>query len=61
MSVIYIQLDGAMLDFVKMAAPSDARLCARQTCKPYSIVDSGPNLVLLEESEPNGPFIDLTL
>ena len=57
MSVIYIQLDGAMLDFAKM----DARLCARQTCKPYSIVDSGPNLVLLEESEPNGPFINLTL
>ena len=44
----------------KMMYQSGAHLGARQKCKPYDIVDSGPNLVLLEESEPNSPFIALT-
>ena len=52
MSVIYIQLDGEHVGFCQNGA--------RKKCKRYSIVDSGPNLVLLEESEPNGPFIALT-
>jgi len=39
-----------------MAAPSGAR----QKSKPYGISTSGSNLELVDESEPNIPFIALT-
>jgi len=29
----------ALMDFANMAAPSGARVGARQKCKPYGIVD----------------------
>ena len=63
--VLYVWLTSsrmaAMLHFVKMAAPSCARLGARQKCKPYGLVDLWAKIVVLfEESEPNSPFITLT-
>ena len=51
----------AMLGFASMAAPEDIFLGAHQKFKEYMArATSGPNLVLLEESEPNCPNNPLT-
>jgi len=44
----------AMLEFAKMAATSGKNV------NSMALSTSGPNMVLLEESEPNSPFIALT-
>ena len=48
----YIRLDGANVGVCQNGGPS-------KNVNPMALSTSGPNLVLLDESEPNSLFIDL--